>query len=54
MYIVYLDGDEDDVTVSGMAALAEAYFQKLPTCVNRDFIDQVINDFLVWWLVINK
>lgn len=24
-----------------MAAQAEAFFQKLPTCVNRDFIDQV-------------
>ncbi|XP_066925747.1 regulator of nonsense transcripts 2-like isoform X2 [Clytia hemisphaerica] len=41
------DNEEEDPTVGGMAALAETYFQKLPTCVNRDFIDQASEEFLL-------
>lgn len=40
------DADDEEQTMGGMAALAEAYFQKLPTCVNRDFIDQAAEEFL--------
>lgn len=41
------DGDDDEPVVVGMAAVAEAYFQKLPTCVNRDFIDQAAEEFIM-------
>ncbi|XP_077976967.1 regulator of nonsense transcripts 2-like isoform X2 [Glandiceps talaboti] len=37
--------DEDPVTNINMKALLEAFLQKLPTCVNREFIDQAAVDF---------
>lgn len=41
------DGDEDEPVISGMAAVAEQYFQSLPNCINRDFIDQAAEDFIM-------
>ena len=40
------DEEEEESPIGGMAAMAEAFFGKLPTCVNRDFIDEVSATFL--------
>ena len=40
-FFVCSDEEEEESPIGGMAAMAEAFFGKLPTCVNRDFIDEV-------------
>lgn len=42
-----VEGEDDDSHIGGMAALAEAYFAKLPNCVNRDFIDEAAEEFIM-------
>ena len=47
IYIFFCsDEEEEESPIGGMAAMAEAFFGKLPTCVNRDFIDEVSATFL--------
>ncbi|XP_065640842.1 regulator of nonsense transcripts 2 isoform X1 [Hydra vulgaris] len=41
------DADDEDPATLGMAAIADAYFNKLPTCINRDFIDQAAEEFIL-------